>query len=330
MATDQFNAEAVRGRPGMYIGDTGHYGLYHLGYFILDVVVSALHMPPTRLEVRLEEDGALQVTADGVPRASDELLSLLEDSDRTCGSELLEVNRWWELFTVSALSEAFSIAWADAEGGRRWSGERGVQVETTRLPWSPWPSLTIRFKPDLTIFEKVQRFDFDHLAGKLREIAALNAGLKVRLLDVRTQRESVVHFPEGLSNWVTELSGVMTTLPAPLTFMGSWGEVTIRGAIQRSISVKAEAQVFSFANGVRTRGGGQHVAGMLRAIEAHAGKDLRVPHEGLVAMIAVEAPRRVLIFQGPTRDVLGTEGLDVAVEEIVRAALDSADPKRRL
>jgi DNA gyrase/topoisomerase IV subunit B len=325
-----FGVETIRQRPGMYIGDTDRYGLYHLGYFILDVALSALRTVPTRLEVRLEADGALELVADGVPREGEKLLEILSAFTHPDPGEQFEVNRWWELFTVNTLSEVFSISWTDAEGGARWSGVRGLQTAIVREPASPAPSMTIRFKPDLTIFQKVQRFDFDQLSGKLREIAALNAGLKVRLIEDDGRREWVMQYPDGLSNWVTELSSINTAFPKPLTFEGRWGEVTIRGALQRSAAVKADAQVFSFANGVRTRGGGQHVVGMLRAIDAQADRPLRVPHEGLVAMIAVEAPRRVLVFQGPTRDVLGTEGLDVAVEEIVRGALSAVTLKRRL
>ena len=136
-------------------------------------------------------------------------------------------------------------------------------------------------------------------------------------MDSSQAREAVASFPNGLVNLVSELSGISTEFAEPVAVDHTWGNVRIRGALQWTYGTEVESLVLSFANEVRTRGGGKHVTGLLRAIDEAGRPGLWSPREGLVAAIAVHAPRKELVFKGPTKDVLATDGLDVAVYDAV-------------
>ena len=307
----EFNVEAVRKRPGLYIGDTARYGLYHLGYFVLDMMLSASQSPPTRVEVRIEPGGSLQICADCEPNDLDSLIALLDAGSYRGPPEALAINRWWELLTVSALSEELSLRWAGARGGGSWTGQRGKRVESSRHDASKESLSEVRFKVDGDLFS-THEFSFDHVAGRMRELAALYPGLRTRTIDSSQAREAVVSFPKGLVNLVSELSGINTEFAEPVAVEHTWGKVQIRGALQWTYGTEVESLVVSYANEVRTRGGGKHVTGLLRAVDEAGRSGLWKAREGLVAAIAVHAPRTELVFKGPTKDVLAMGGLDEA------------------
>ena len=149
----EFNIEAVRKRPGMYVGDTARYGLYHLGYFVLDLMLSASRRPPSSFEVRIEPGGSLQISCDCEPNDPESVIALLDAGSYRGPPEALETNRWWELLTVSALSEQVPFRWAGALGGGSWTGRRGKRSESSRQEPSKQSLTEVRFKVDGDSFQ---------------------------------------------------------------------------------------------------------------------------------------------------------------------------------
>lgn len=308
----------IRKRPGMYIGDTGRNGLAHLAYFALDIHFALTR--PNRLDAILQRNGTLTIRSDACPSVPMEILERLEE----CDFRPFNVEDWaWELLCVSALSSKFRICWRNERSGTVWTGRQGRVIRGASTLAKGLPFFETAFAPDPLIFEG-QWFDFTSLVARVQELAPLFPGVRVRARDLRSGAEFASTCPDGLTTLVSWWAGVRTRLPKPVVVDETWQGVRIRAALQWAFPNPYGRIVVSYANTVRTRGGGSHELGLVRAIDALKERRFDVSNEGLIAAIAVDGPRNSLRFRGPTRDVLAVDRLEQAVFERVTHAVTKA------
>ena len=277
--------EAVRLRPGMYIGDTTLRGLHHLVYEVVDNSIDEAMAGHCRnIHVTLYTDGSVAVVDDGrgipVDIHADSGVSALEvvltkvhaggkfdhDTYKVSGG-LHGVG----VTVVNALSE-----WLEAEvrrGGQVWrQAYRKGQPEgsVTAQGATKLTGTTIRFLPDAEIFPKIV-FDFDILEKRLRELAFLNKGIRIRLSDERTDEPRDVEFfsSEGLSEFVVYLNRVQTVLHPPIVFWGRDEERAVEVEIALQYNDSISEMVVSYCNNINTIEGGTHLTGFRTALDPH-------------------------------------------------------------
>ena len=342
--------EAVRMRPGMYIGDTAARGLHHLVYEIVDNSIDEAMAGYCRnIAVTLHTDGSVSVADDGrgipVDIHADSGVSALEvvltkvhaggkfdhDSYKVSGG-LHGVG----LTVVNALSE-----WLEAEVHR--DGQVWRQGYEKGQPQGPitaeGPAATtgtvIRFLPDAEIFPKTE-FDFDVLEKRLRELAFLNKGVRIRLADERTDERLDVEFfsSEGLSEFVAYLNRAQTVLHPPVIFSGRDEERAVEVEVALQYNDSISEMVVSYCNNIHTIEGGTHLTGfrtaLTRTLNQYAKtaapaktKDLTITgedfKEGLTAIISVRVPDPQ--FEGQTKTKLGNSEVEGIVARIVNERL---------
>ncbi|HET8956025.1 MAG TPA: DNA topoisomerase (ATP-hydrolyzing) subunit B [Solirubrobacterales bacterium] len=341
--------EAVRKRPGMYIGSTGPRGLHHLVYEIVDNSVDeALAGHCDSVRVILHPDNACTVEDDGrgIP------VETMEKEGRPAAEVVLTVLHAGGKFgdgggykvsgglhgvgvsVVNALSERLHLE--ISRDGYVWSQdyERGKpQGDLTKGEKTDAHGTKITFLPDLEIFEEIG-FDFQTLAERLRETAFLTRGLKIELVDERGETNSITfQYEGGIEDFVRHLNANKETLNRkPVYFEGSKEEGEVEIAMQWNNSY--QESIFSFANNINTHEGGTHMSGfraaLTRTLNAYArnkgllkekddnlaGEDVR---EGLTAVISVKLhdPQ----FEGQTKTKLGNPPIKGLVEETVNRKL---------
>ena len=332
--------EAVRLRPAMYIGSTGQLGLHHLVYEVVDNSVDeALAGYCAEISVTIHIDDSITVVDDGrgipVARHAEEGVSAAEvvmtklhaggkfdsDSYKVSGG-LHGVG----VSCVNALSEQLSLEiWRE---GFTWEQEYKRGLPGGRLQKTGKAGrktgTKITFKPDSEIFTSTE-FNYDTLAQRLREMAFLNGGLKIHLVDERGERKpQLFHFEGGIAEFVAYLNRGKTLLhPEPIHFTG---ERRINGETRLGMEVAIQyndgyaENVFSFANTINTIDGGTHLSGfrsaLTRTINAYgqqaklfrdvkenlSGDDVR---EGLTAVVSVKLPQPQ--FEGQTKGKLNSD-----------------------
>jgi DNA gyrase subunit B len=342
--------EAVRLRPGMYIGDTTTRGLHHLVYEVVDTSIDEAMAGYCRnIQVTLHADGSVSVVDDGrgipVDIHADSGTSALEvvltkvhaggkfdhDTYKVSGG-LHGVG----VTVVNALSE-----WLEAEvrrDGQIWRQEyRKGQREG---PVSPKGSTkltgtTIRFLPDAEIFPKIA-FDFEVLEKRLRELAFLNKGIRIRLTDERTDERNEVEFfsLEGLSEFVAYLNRAQTVLHPPIVFLGRDEERAVEVEVALQYNDSISELVVSYCNNINTVEGGTHLTGFrtaltrtlnqyAKAIAPAKNKDLTITgedfKEGLTAIINVRVPDPQ--FEGQTKTKLGNSEVEGITARVVNDRL---------
>jgi DNA gyrase subunit B len=333
--------EAVRLRPAMYIGSTGETGLHHLVYEVVDNSVDeALAGYCTEINVIIHEDDSMTVIDNGrgipVDLHAEEGISAAEvvmtklHAGGKFDSNSYKVSGGLHgvgVSCVNALSESLLLEiWRE---GYTWEQEyaRGA-------PKSPLAKAgkagrktgtKITFKPDMTIMDAPARFNFDTLATRLRELAFLNKGLTITLVDEREEppRSTEFHFGGGIAEFIKHLNKGKNVLhEKPIVFEGERevpnGVLTMEVALQYNDSYSES--VFSFANNINTVDGGSHLSGfrsaLTRTINAAAqaaglfkdvkenlsGDDVR---EGLTAVVSVKLPQPQ--FEGQTKGKLNSD-----------------------
>jgi DNA gyrase subunit B len=342
--------EAVRLRPGMYIGDTTLRGLHHLVYEVVDNSIDEAMAGYCRhIHVTLHTDGSVSVVDDGrgipVDSHGDSGVSALEvvltkvhaggkfdhDTYKVSGG-LHGVG----VTVVNALSE-----WLEAEvrrDGQVWRQEyRKGQPEG---PVSPKGSTkltgtTIRFLPDTEIFPRIV-FEFDILEKRLRELAFLNKGIRIRLTDERTDepKEEEFYSSEGLSEFVVYLNRVQTVLHPPIVFWGRDEERAVEVEVALQYNDSISEMVVSYCNNINTVEGGTHLTGfrtaLTRTLNQYAkaaapakNKDLTITgedfKEGLTAIINVRVPDPQ--FEGQTKTKLGNSDVEGITARVVNERL---------
>ncbi len=341
--------EAVRKRPGMYIGSTGPRGLHHLVYEVVDNSVDeAIAGHCSEVEVVLHPDDSCTVTDDGrgIP------VGTMEKEGRPAAEVVLTVLHAGGKFgdgggykvsgglhgvgvsVVNALSERLHLA--IQTDGHVWTQDyaRGKpQADLAKGAASKGHGTTITFQPDHEIFEEVE-FDFQTLAERLRETAFLTRGLKIELIDERGQTNSVsFQYEGGIEDFVRHLNENKDVLHRKTIFFeGEEEEGQVEVAMQWNASY--QESIFSFANNINTHEGGSHLSGfrsaLTRTLNAYArgkgllkekdgnlsGDDVR---EGLTAVISVKLhdPQ----FEGQTKTKLGNPPIRGLVEETVNRKL---------
>ena len=331
--------EGVRKRPAMYIGSTGELGLHHLVTEVVDNSVDeALAGYATEIGVTIHIDNSITIVDDGrgIPVGiRDEGVSAAEivmtklHAGGKFDSNSYKVSGGLHgvgVSCVNALSETLKLEiWRE---GATWEQEYGRGIPKGRLEQTGKAGrktgTKITFKPDTTIFTTTE-FKHDVLATRLREMAFLNAGLKITFTDEREERDpQVFHFEGGIAEFVTYLNrGKAPLHPEPIHFtgerdLGEAGVLTIELALQYNDGYAEN--VFSFANTINTIDGGAHLAGfraaLTRTINAYgqehglfknikvtlSGDDVR---EGLTAVISVKLPQPQ--FEGQTKGKLNSD-----------------------
>lgn len=342
--------EAVRKRPAMYIGDTTQRGLHHLVYEVVDNSIDeALAGHATRVEVVIQSDGSTRVTDDGrgipVDMHKTQKKSALEVVMTTLHAGGKFDNKAYRVSgglhgvgvsVTNALSE-----WCEVEVYRE--GKRYFQSYKYGHPSSKVVvkgatdkrGTQVTFKPDTKIFSSTD-FSFEILAVRLRELAFLNKGIRITLLDERVTKgtkEVVFLYKGGIAEFIKYLNRNKAVLHQKIFFVGKTKEgVEVEVALQYNDSYTEE--VFCFANNINTVEGGTHLSGfktaltratnqyaknknMLKGIEgALGGNDLT---EGLAAIVSVKVPQPQ--FEGQTKTKLGNGEIEGIVYSVVYESL---------
>jgi DNA gyrase subunit B len=325
--------EAVRKRPGMYIGSTGLDGLHHLVYEVVDNSIDeAFAGHCDRIEVVLEPNDIVRVTDNGrgipVDLHPTEKVSALEIvmTKLHAGGKFdkgsYKVSGGLHGVGVSVVN-ALSVV---CEAFVHLNGKIFFQRYRTGIPEAPVSELgatekrgtVVRFQPDPSIFESTV-FSFDVLANRLRELAFLNKGITIVLTDERltVPKTHEFRFEGGLRQFVEYLNKNKTVLhKEPLYFSGSRDDVEIEVGLQYNDTFNDT--MFAFVNGINTREGGTHLMGFKSSLtrilneflkksklakqgeETLSGDDVR---EGLVAVLSVKVQNPQ--FEGQTKAKLG-------------------------
>jgi DNA gyrase subunit B len=337
--------EAVRRRPGMYIGSTSARGLHHLVYEVVDNSVDeALAGVCTRIDVTLEKDGSVTVEDNGrgipvgvhpkVGRSSLEVVMTMLHAGGKFDGQGYKVSGGLHgvgVSVVNALSDRLEVVVDVA--GRRWrqTYERGKPTSEVVDVGPAVPQdrhgTRVTFHPDAEVFEETE-FRFDTLAQRLREIAFLNSGLEIRLADRRTGERSFFRYQAGIVSFVEYLDQNREVLHAPVHLSASRDGVEVEVALQYTAAYVEN--IFSFANTINTHEGGTHEAGfkaaLTRVINDYArrnnllkpsdpalgGEDVR---EGLTAVVSVKL--REPQFEGQTKTKLGNSDVRGIVDSVV-------------
>ena len=332
--------EAVRKRPGMYIGDTNINGLHHMIYEVVDNSIDesmAGHCDDIKIE--LTEEGSCIVTdngrgipvgihpSEGIPTLTVVLTVLHaggkfdKDTYKVSGG-LHGVG----VSVVNALSKKL-IATVKREGNiYRQEFEKGKPTSELEIIGKTNETGTIiEFWPDDTIFE-VTNFDYEILAKRFKELAYLNPKISIKFKDDRTQKEELFHFDGGISQFVEDMNKKQA-LTKVISFNKHEDDVEVEIALLYNESYSEN--LLSFVNNIRTPDGGTHEAGFRIAltrvitnyIEANAnsrekdskivGDDIR---EGLIAVISVKVPEPQ--FEGQTKGKLGSSYVRPIVSKV--------------
>ena len=343
--------EAVRKRPGMYIGDTATRGLHHLVYEVVDNSIDeAMAGHCTRVDVRIREDGAIAITdngrgipvdmhaKEGRPAAEVALTVLHAGGKFDKGSYAVSGGlHGVGVSCVNALSEWLQLdVWRD---GQHWHMDfaRGKKSsDLVSLGDSPERGTRITFLPDELIFKETTEFRYDVLMRRLQELAFLNPGLTIHMADERDEREDRFHYEGGIRSFVEHLNEARTELHGDVVFVeGRRDGVIVEVAMQWTTSY--QENVLSFVNNINTIEGGTHVSGMKAALtrtingyaatkgliktakgESIGGDDAR---EGLTAVVSVKVPEPQ--FEGQTKTKLGNSEVKGIVESILGEQLQA-------
>ena len=341
--------EAVRKRPGMYIGDTAERGLHHLVYEVVDNSVDeALAGHCRRIEVSIHVDGEVTVIDDGrgIPvdmhptegvSAAEVVMTKLHAGGKF-DKDVYQVSGGLHgvgISVVNALSECLDVEiW---RGGRVYFQRyrRGAPEDRLADMGSTQRRGTkVTFKPDPLIFPSTE-FSFDILSQRLRELAFLNAGLEISIEDKRNEREHNFIYPGGIVSFVEHLSESKEALHTPAIYLsGEREKLGIEIALQWNSGY--QEQVYTFANNISTSEGGTHLSGfraaLTRTVNAYAtanrffkkegdgldGEDCR---DGLVAVVSVKVQEPQ--FEGQTKTKLGNSEVKGLVESVVNEKLAS-------
>lgn len=342
--------EAVRKRPGMYIGDTMTYGLHKLVYEVVDNSVDeALAGHCTDIDVVIHVDGSLSVQDNGrgIPvgphpdpkfKGKDTLEVVLTElhAGSKFGNGAYKVSGGLHgvgVTCVNFLSEWFKVRVQRDGKVYEQAYARGVSNGPPQETGTTDKRGTlIHFKPDPTVMETVD-FNFETLSQRLRELAFLNAGLRITIRDERTQKEHDFKFDGGISSFVEYLNKAKEALHDKPVYIKSEREgVSLEIAMQWNDGY--DERIFTFANNINTHEGGSHLSGFKAALtrtlnsyaergglwkdlkETPAGEDAR---EGLSAVISVKLSNPQ--FEGQTKTKLGNSEVKGLVEQMVNDQL---------
>ena len=324
--------EAVRKRPGMYIGSTSSRGLHHLVWEIVDNSIDeALAGFANEINIIIEEDNSITVVDNGrgIP------VGIMEKTGRPAVETILTVLHAGGKFggggykvsgglhgvgasVVNALSKKLEVRVHNE--GKIYQQEYAfgqVQYDLKVVGETDHNGTTIRFWPDETIFTETTVYEFDILRTRVRELAFLNKGLKITLEDKREEkRREEFHYEGGIKEYVAYLNNKKEPIHETIIYVeGEKDDIIAEIAMQYNSGFNTN--IYSFTNNINTHEGGTHEDGFKRALtrcinnyalknkllkndESLTGEDVR---EGLVAIISVKHPDPQ--FEGQTKTKLG-------------------------
>jgi DNA gyrase subunit B len=335
--------EAVRKRPAMYIGSTDVHGLHHLVYEVVDNAIDeAMAGYCDTISVTIHPDNSVSVDDNGrgIP------VDLMEEEGKPAAEVVLTVLHSGGKFdretykvsgglhgvgvsVVNALSERLEAEIRRDGSVYRLAFSRGETTAPMKVTGKSRKTGTkITFKPDPEVFTE-REFHFDTLSQRLRELSFLNAGLKITILDERSEKSHEFQYKGGIVSFVQHLNRNKNALHGkPIFVEGEKDGVQAEVALQYNDSY--QETVFAFANNINTHDGGTHLIGfrsaLTRAVNQYAqkgnllkgvkenlsGEDLR---EGLTAVVSVKVPEPQ--FDGQTKHRLGNSEVKGIVDSLV-------------
>lgn len=338
---------AVRKRPAMYIGSTGSMGLHHLVYEVVDNSIDeALAGYCDSVKVIIHEDNSVTVEDNGrgIPvdmhptqhKPAAEVVMTVLHAGGKFDSDSYKVSGGLHgvgVSVVNALSSKLELEIRRNKTIYRQKYERGVPITNLEESGSTVKKGTkITFWPDNEIFDTTE-FSYETLSQRLRELAFLNAGVKIVIRDDRTEKNNEFFYEGGISSFVEYLNRAKVSLHnTPIYFRGEKEGVDIEISIQYNDSY--DEKIFSFANNINTHEGGTHLIGFKAALTrtmnnyaasnnlmknlkvSISGDDLR---EGIAAVISVKVPDPQ--FEGQTKTKLGNSEIKGFVETLMNEKL---------
>ncbi|CAB1255627.1 DNA topoisomerase (ATP-hydrolyzing) subunit B [Clostridium sp. MT-14] len=341
--------EAVRKRPGMYIGSTSSRGLHHLVYEIVDNSIDeALAGYCDKIDVIIHKDNSITVIDNGrgmpvgmhhkMKKPTVEVIMTILHAGGKFGGGGYKVSGGLHGVGASVVNALSEICEVEVEReGHIWRQvfKRGkVATGLDIIGDTDKHGTKIHFKPDSEIFEDIE-YDYDILSQRLRELAFLNRNIKINLKDERDEKEELFHYEGGIKSFVTYLNRNKQTIhKAPVYIEGKKEDYSVEIAIQYNDGYTEN--IFSFANNIDTVEGGTHLAGfksaLTRVLNDYAkkfgilkendknlsGEDIR---EGLTAVISVKLvdPQ----FEGQTKTKLGNSEMRGIVDSILGEGLNN-------
>jgi topoisomerase IV subunit B len=336
--------EAVRKRPGMYIGSTDSRGLHHLVYEIVDNAVDeALAGFGNEITVTIHKDNSISVQdrGRGMPtgmhkmgKPTPEIILTVLHAGGKFGQGGYKTSGGLHgvgASVVNALSERLVVT--IERDGIKYEQRffKGGKPETTleKIGKTKKTGTLIHFKPDPDIFSSTT-YNYDTLCERLRESAFLLKGLKIEIIDQRHDQKEVFLYESGIQAFVQYLNEEKDSLHNVAFFEGANHSIEVEFAFQFNDGFSEN--ILSFVNNVRTKDGGTHEAGaktaMTRVFNEYArkagilkdrdknleGTDIR---EGLAAIVSVRIPEELLQFEGQTKGKLGTSEARSSVDSVV-------------
>ena len=326
--------DAVRKRPGMYIGSTDTRGLHHLVYEITDNAVDEVingHGNEINITINADESITIRDNGRGLPTG-------MHSSGRPTAEVIFTVLHAGGKFdsdnyksagglhgvgssVVNALSESLKIRVLRNGKIHEVSFKNGGKLDKKmkEVGKTKETGTEVTFKPDPAIFKQTIAFNFETIAERMRESAFLTKGLKITINDKRTDAEEIFQFEDGLKSFIEFLNEGKDDIGNIVMFEGTYNEMIAEVAFQ--FNDQYSETIISFVNNVRTKDGGTHEVGFktgfTRAFNEYArkigelkakdknleGSDIR---EGLTAVISIKLPEHLLQFEGQTKGKLGT------------------------
>lgn len=338
--------DAVRKRPGMYIGSTDSKGLHHLVWEIVDNAIDeALNGYGNEIAITLEKDGSVTVEdhGRGMPVGKHKsgvstlqvIFTILHAGGKFTshggytsagglhgvGASVVNALCTWCKVTVHDGKDIWSMTFED--GGSK-IGKLEKVGKTNRT------GSTVTFKPDSTIFKTVH-FSYSTICERAQEDAFLLKGLKMIVRDKRKEEKEVIYqYEDGLKAFIDEVNQDHTPMHDSISFRGESNQIVVEGCFQ--YTDEYQENIFSFTNMVRTRDGGSHETGAKQAFtkvfneyarkngflkEKDKGFDGNDVREGLTLVINLTIPEDYLQFEGQTKEKLGSPEAKPATETVV-------------
>ena len=340
--------EAVRKRPGMYIGSTDKRGLHHLIWEIVDNCVDeALNGYGDYIKITMHTDGSISVTdrGRGIPtgmhssgKSTPEVIYTVLHAGGKFSDGGYKVSGGLHgvgASVVNALSEYLEVTTRrdKEEHYIRFSNGGHLDIPLKKIGSCTRTGTTVRFKPDKEIFGNIS-FNYSVICERMQECAFLINGITIEIEDEIENRSEKYHYDNGLSSFCEYLNEGKSVLHKVLCFDTTKDRINVAVSMQYTDSYNEN--IISFVNNVKTIDGGSHEVGFKTAItkvlndyarengfvkgkdKAFEGTDVR---EGLTAIISVQIPESLLQFEGQTKSKLGTPVARTIVESVVAEQL---------